>query len=93
MPPLRCALVGSRAQELDSHPAGQPAAHTPVHKATTSHHQPTAPPSLGVGDEPVDGGEVLALRQLLVQTPEYLLCIDSGGAWMVWVGGVWVGWG
>ena len=27
---------------------------------------------LAVADEPVDGGEVLALRQLLVQTPEHL---------------------
>ena len=27
---------------------------------------------LGVGDEPVDRGEVLALRQLLVQAPEHL---------------------
>lgn len=27
---------------------------------------------LGVGDEPVDGGEVLALGQLLVQPPEHL---------------------
>lgn len=33
-----------------------------------SHHYS----SLGVGDEPVDGGEVLPLRQLLVQTPENL---------------------
>jgi hypothetical protein len=27
---------------------------------------------LGVADEPVDGGEVLALGQLLVKTPEHL---------------------
>lgn len=27
---------------------------------------------LGVGDEPVDRGEVLPLRQLLVQPPKYL---------------------
>jgi hypothetical protein len=29
---------------------------------------------LGVGDEPVDRGEVLALRELLVQAPEHLRC-------------------
>eukprot|EP00053_Salpingoeca_punica_P023409 m.9950 g.9950 ORF g.9950 m.9950 type:complete len:683 (-) comp5100_c0_seq1:47-2095(-) len=34
---------------------------------------------LGVGDEPVDGGEVLALGQLLVKAPEHLYDTQGGG--------------
>ena len=34
---------------------------------------------LGVGDQPVDGGEVFALGQLLVQTPEHLHDTQGGG--------------
>ena len=36
------------------------------------------PHILGVGDEPVDGGEVLALCQLLVQPPEHLHDTQGG---------------
>ena len=42
---------------------------------------------LGVADEPVDRGEVLALRELLVQAPEDLL-----RDWCGWVGGWAGGW-
>ena len=38
---------------------------------------------LAEADEPVNGREVLALRQLLVQTPEHLYDAESGGRYWV----------
>ena len=34
---------------------------------------------LGVGDEPVDGGKVLALGELLVEAPKHLHDRQGGG--------------